>query len=86
MREKHGAERKCWIKVHVAVDVETRRPITFEITDERTTDQEMVKPLPDKVSMAIQKSPIMAIEFPQVYLRLSILRFRLDPAFGIDLN
>lgn len=45
MREKHGVERKGWIKVHIAVDVETRRPITFEITDERTTDQEMVKPL-----------------------------------------
>jgi Transposase DDE domain len=45
MREKHGIERKGWIKVHVAVDVETRRPITFEITDERTADQDMVKPL-----------------------------------------
>ena len=45
MREKHGVERKGWIKVHVAVDVETRRPITFEITDERITDQDMVKPL-----------------------------------------
>jgi hypothetical protein len=45
MREKHGIERKGWIKVHIAVDVETRRPITFEITDERVTDQEMVKPL-----------------------------------------
>jgi len=45
MREKHGIERKGWIKVHVAVDVETRRPITFEITDERITDQDMVKPL-----------------------------------------
>ena len=31
--------------MHIAVDVETRRPITFEITDERVTDQEMVKPL-----------------------------------------
>ena len=41
----HGVERKGWIKVHVAVDVETRRPITFEITDERITDQEMVEPL-----------------------------------------
>jgi len=51
MREKHGAERKCWIKVHVAVDVETRRPITFEITDERTSDQVMVKPLLDKVKV-----------------------------------
>jgi hypothetical protein len=37
--------RRGWIKVHVAVDIETRRPITFEITDERITDQEMVKPL-----------------------------------------
>ena len=45
MREKHGVERKGWIKVHVAVDVETRRPITFEITDERITDQDMIKPL-----------------------------------------
>jgi Transposase DDE domain len=45
MREKHGIERKGWIKVHVAVDVETRRPITFEITDERITDQDMVKPM-----------------------------------------
>jgi hypothetical protein len=45
MREKHGVEQKGWIKVHVAVDVETRKPITFEITDERTTDHEMVKPL-----------------------------------------
>jgi hypothetical protein len=45
LREKHGVERKGWIKVHIAVDVETRRPITFEITDERITDQEMVKPL-----------------------------------------
>ena len=32
MREKHGVERKGWIKVHIAVDVETRRPITFDIT------------------------------------------------------
>jgi hypothetical protein len=45
MREKHGVERKGWIKVHIAVDVKTRRPITFEITDERVIDQEMVKPL-----------------------------------------
>lgn len=51
MREKHGVERRGWIKVHVAVDVETRRPITFEITDERITDQEMVKPLLNNVKL-----------------------------------
>jgi hypothetical protein len=44
LREKHGVERKGWIKVHIAADVETKKPITFEITDERVTDQEMVKP------------------------------------------
>lgn len=31
--------------MHVSVDVETRWPITFEITDERITDQEMLRPL-----------------------------------------
>jgi hypothetical protein len=31
--------------VRIAVNVETRRPITFGITDELITDQEMVKPL-----------------------------------------
>ena len=45
MREKHGVELKGWIKVPFVVDVETRRPITFEITVERITDQEMVEPL-----------------------------------------
>ena len=54
MGEKHGVERKGWIKVHVAVDVETRRPITFEITDERITDQDMVKPLLTDISPRIQ--------------------------------
>jgi hypothetical protein len=37
--------------VHIAVDVETRRPITVEITDERVTDQEMVKPLLEDIRL-----------------------------------
>jgi len=45
MREKHGVERRGWIKVHIAVDVESRKPVAFEITDETVTDHEMVKPL-----------------------------------------
>jgi transposase len=45
MREKHGVEHRGWIKVHIAVDVETRKPVAFEITDERITDQKMVGPL-----------------------------------------
>lgn len=51
MREKHGVEHKGWIKVHIAVDAKTRKPVTFEITDERTTDHEMVKPLLEKLNL-----------------------------------
>jgi hypothetical protein len=51
MREKHGVERRGWIKVHVAVDVKTRKPITFEITDERTPDYIMVKSLLGDVNL-----------------------------------
>jgi len=49
MREKHGVERRGWIKVHIAIDVETKRPVTFEITDERTPDSDMVRPLLENV-------------------------------------
>ncbi len=42
MREKHGVEHRGRIKVHIAVDVETKKPVAFEITDERITDQKMV--------------------------------------------
>jgi hypothetical protein len=51
MREKHGVERRGWIKVHVVVDVETRKPITFEITDERTADHEMARPLLEDINL-----------------------------------
>lgn len=45
IRKKHGTKRRGWIKVHLAVDVETRKPVAFEITDEKTGDHEMVEPL-----------------------------------------
>jgi len=51
MREKHGFERRGWIKVHITVDVNTRKPVTFEITDERTTDHEMAKSLLEKLNL-----------------------------------
>ena len=51
MREKHGVERRGWIKVHVVVDVKTRKPITFAITDEKTADHEMAKPLLENINM-----------------------------------
>lgn len=46
MRKKwRGGEYKGWIKVHVAVDVETKEPVAMEITDERTADHTAVPSL-----------------------------------------
>lgn len=49
MREKHGVKRRGWIKVHIAVDVETKELVALEVTDEGTSDSEMFKPLIDEV-------------------------------------
>ncbi len=51
IREKHGTKRRGWIKIHLDVDVETRKPIAFEITDEKTRDYEMVEPLLDDIKI-----------------------------------
>lgn len=46
MRKKwRGDEYKGWIKVHVAVNVETKEPVAMEITDERTADYTAVPSL-----------------------------------------
>lgn len=50
LRKKHGydgkdTKRRGWLKVHVAVDVVTKKLLSIEVTDERTTDHEMLEPL-----------------------------------------
>ena len=45
MREKHGKQRRGWLKVHVAVDVESKRLLSIEITEEDTSDSEVLRPL-----------------------------------------
>ena len=45
MREKHGNMRRGWVKVHIAVDVETHQLVSLEVSDEKTADCEMFKPL-----------------------------------------
>jgi len=35
IREKHGKTRKGWLKVHVAVDVESKKLLSIEVTEER---------------------------------------------------
>jgi hypothetical protein len=51
IREKHNVKRRGWIKIHLAVDVETKKPVAFEITDERVSDHKMVTPLLKNVKM-----------------------------------
>lgn len=45
MREKHGKQRRGWLKVHVAVDVESKRLLSMEVTEENTSDSEVLRPL-----------------------------------------
>ena len=45
MREKHGKQRRGWLKVHVAVDVESKRLLSMEVTEEDTSDSEVLRPL-----------------------------------------
>jgi hypothetical protein len=45
MREKHGKKRRGWLKVHVAVDVESKRLLSLEVTEEDTSDNEVLRPL-----------------------------------------
>jgi hypothetical protein len=43
MREKHGKQRRGWLKVPVAVDVESKRLLSIEITED--SDSEVLRPL-----------------------------------------
>ena len=45
MREKHGTQRRGWLKVHVAVDVESKRLLSLEVTEENISDGEVLRPL-----------------------------------------
>ncbi|KXB00322.1 hypothetical protein AKJ42_01160, partial [candidate division MSBL1 archaeon SCGC-AAA261C02] len=45
MRKTHQGERRGWIKVHVAVDVESKELLSIEVTDEKTGDSEVFEDL-----------------------------------------
>jgi len=49
MRKTHKGECRGWIKVHVAVDVESKQLVSLEVSDEKTGDNEMFKPLLEPV-------------------------------------
>ncbi|KXA92809.1 hypothetical protein AKJ64_02200, partial [candidate division MSBL1 archaeon SCGC-AAA259E17] len=45
IRKYHDGRRKGWIKVHVAVDVESGEMLSIEVTDEKTGDSEVFEEL-----------------------------------------
>ncbi len=45
MREKHGRVRRGWLKVHVAVDVKSKKLLSIEVTEEKIADSEVLRPL-----------------------------------------
>lgn len=51
MREKHGKQRRGWLKVHVAVDVESKKLLSLEVTEEDTSDSEVLRPLLEDINI-----------------------------------
>ncbi len=45
MHEKHGTQRRGWRKVHVTIGVESKRLLSLEVTEENTSDGEVLRPL-----------------------------------------
>jgi hypothetical protein len=43
IRKKHRIKHKGWIKVHIAVDVNSKRIVAIQITDESVTDHEVME-------------------------------------------
>jgi len=66
IREKWKV-RRGWIKVHIVIDVNTRRLIALKITDERTGDDKMLKPLIEKAERNVRKGKIKQVTADGAY-------------------
>ncbi len=51
IREKHNTSHRGWIKVHIAVDVDSKRLVAIEVTDERTSDLKVLEPLLENIPL-----------------------------------
>lgn len=51
MRKTHRGERRGWIKVHIAVDAESKELLSIEVTDEKTGDSEVFEPLVEDLNL-----------------------------------
>ncbi len=66
MREK-WKRRRGWIKVHIVVDAKSKKLLAMEITDERTGDGKMLKPLIEKVERNVGKGKIKQVTADGAY-------------------
>ncbi|KXA93275.1 hypothetical protein AKJ64_01040 [candidate division MSBL1 archaeon SCGC-AAA259E17] len=51
LRKYHEGKRRGWIKVHVAVDVESKELLSIEVTDEKTGDSEVFEELVEDLDL-----------------------------------
>lgn len=51
LRQNHQGERRGWIKVHAAVDVENKELLSIEVTDEKSGDSEVFEELVDDLNL-----------------------------------
>ena len=50
IKEKWFKERRVFIKIHVAVDTESKQIVSMKVTQEDTGDAKMMKPLLEEAS------------------------------------
>ena len=65
MREK-WRRRRGWIKIHFAVDVETKQITAYEVTDEQTHDNKEFK---DLVEKSEERARIKRVLADKAYVR-----------------
>ena len=83
MREK-WRRRRGWIKIHFAVDVETKQITAYEVTDEQTHDNKEFKDLVEKSEERARIKRVLADKAYDSYDNFEFLQSRnIDPAIPV---
>ncbi len=83
MREKYR-RRRGWIKIHFAVDVETKQIVAYEVTDEQTHDNKVFKDLVEKSCEKAKVKRVLADKAYDSYENFEFLQSKgIDPAIPV---
>jgi len=83
IREK-WKRRRGWIKIHFAVDVETKQITAYEVTDEQTHDNKEFKDLVEKSEEKAKVKRVLADKAYDCYANFEFLESRnIDPAIPV---